>query len=136
MIKWLKKLCKSNPVVENSNPVNLEFKVWEHFTPAELSRIAQMLGYHAYGSIELNMNDTFGYACAWGVEVDQFDLVAVSELFAEFGPGGVVAWCAVKEGVEKPIRHYPNFNQAKRKIEGNLLYYYWDKRIKLKGGNP
>lgn len=124
---------KKKPVVKKE--ISLDFKTWEDFTPEELVRIAKVLGHHAYGSVDLNFNDTFAPA-AWGVECMEFDLLVLAELFEEFGPSGVIAWGAVKEEVEKPmnLNYYPKFHEAKKQIENNLTYYFWEHRIKLKGG--
>lgn len=104
-----------------------QFRGWEDFTKEELIKIAKMLAQHAYGDISLNFNDTFAYASAWGVDCDEFDLLAVSELFEKYGPSGVIAWGAVKEEVEEPIKvsHYPKFKEAKAEIEANKSKYFW-----------
>ena len=54
----------------------------------------------------LLMNDTFGYACADGTDVDPVELPAVAEVFARFGHDGLVAWAARKEqcDVIQPLR--------------------------------
>lgn len=134
MISWLwkkKKVEQPIRVIVPSVPRETE-KSWEKFTSEELVKIAKMLGHSAYGSVDLNFNDVFGYACAWGVEADEFDLVGLAELFEKFGPSGVIAWGAVKEGVEKPIGgpgRFPNFKAAKKEIEANLEKYFWEKRM-------
>lgn len=111
------------------------FKTWNDFSKEELVKIAKMLSQNAYGDISLNMNDIFAPA-AWGVDCDQFDLVAVSELYEEFGDDGVIAWCAVKEDVDKIFKgQFPKFNEAKNKIKNNLPYYFWEKRYALKKGD-
>lgn len=110
-------------------------KQWEHYTKEELVRIAKMLGNNAYGDIVLNMNDVFGFACAWGIELDQWDLLAVTELYEKYGDSGVVALCSVKEDTGDPIGksdRYPNFNEAKKHILENPLYYSWIKKIREK----
>jgi len=106
-------------------------KQWEQYTADELVRISKMLGSEAYGSIVLNMNDVFGYACAHGIELDQWDLLTTTELYEKFGPSGVVAWCAIKENIDDPIEkfRFPKFDEAKKEIQSNLTYYYWDKKL-------
>lgn len=123
MKNWFKK-----QVVQKT--INPKFKTWDSFTDRELKIIASMLNQGSYGYVTLNMNDVFAPA-AWSVDCDQFDLLVVAELYQEFGSCGVVAWCAVKEHVEKTFKgSYPNFKKAKEQIENNLEYYFWEKRIK------
>lgn len=122
---------KRKPVEKKA--VVIEFKSWGDYSKEELVRIAKMLHEHAYGSVDLNFNDTFAPA-AWGVECMEFDLLVLTELFEEFGDSGVIAWGAVKEGVDKPmkLKSYPKFQEAKELIEANRAYYFWDERMKLK----
>ena len=113
------------------------FKGWEDFSKEELIDIAKMLSDHAYGSIELNFNDVFAYACAWGVECDQFDLIALSELHKKYGLSGVIAWGAVKEEVDGPIGlpgRFPKFKIAKEEILSNREKYFWIERYKKEKG--
>lgn len=107
-------------------------KSWGDFTPEELISIAKMMDYHSYGSVDLNMNDVFAPA-AWGVECMVFDLPALAELHKTYGPSGVIAWAAVKEGVDKTFKgHYPRFQEARSYIEANKLAYFWEERVALK----
>lgn len=108
-------------------------KPWGNYDFHELIKIAKMLHDCAYGSIELNMNDTFGYACAWGVECHEFDLLAVSELYEKFGQDGVVAWASIQEGVESFIGgkdRYPKFQEARDYILENETYFDFLKKMK------
>lgn len=105
-------------------------KEWSDFTKEELIKIAKMLSNNSYGSIDLNMNDVFAPA-AMSTDCDEFDLIAVSELYKEFGNCGPIAWAAVKEGIDSPWRgSYPNFKKAKEKILSNETYYFWRKKYK------
>lgn len=131
MISWFRKRKKEEQVVESpSNPLN---RGWKDFTPEELLLIAKMMDRAAYGDVVLNFNDVFAYASAWGVDVDEFDLLSVSELFSKYGIDGVIAWGAVKEEVEKPIggrSRFPRFKEAKQEIESNKAKYFWMIRYK------
>lgn len=104
-----------------------QFKGWSDFSKDELVAIAKMLAQCAYGDISLNFNDTFAYASAWGVECDEFDLLAVTALFNQFGFDGVIAWGAIKEEVSEPIalHRYPRFHEAKAHILANKKQYFW-----------
>lgn len=121
--------------LEKSSPS--EFKGWEDFSSEELIKIAKMISHAGYGDIVLNFNDTFAYASAWGVDCDEFDLIAVSSLFEKYGIGGVIAWGAVKEDVEKPIGpkdRFPNFSEARDEILKNREQYFWQERYKKNKG--
>lgn len=108
-------------------------KTWNDFTKEELIDIAKMLSQVAYGSIDLNFNDTFFYASAYGVECDEFDLIAVSELFKNYGYDGVLAWAAIKENCEPlKLSRYPKYHEAYKEIKSNKDKYFWQIRIKSK----
>lgn len=142
MISWFKRKKQElqvQPLTQSSSAVDSQpERGWEKFSPEELVKIAKMLGHSAYGSVDLNFNDVFAYAAAWGVEADEFDLVALSELFEKFGPSGVIAWGAVKEEVDGPIGgegRFPKFKEAKKEVESNMEKYFWMKRMERKRKN-
>lgn len=112
-----------------------EYKSWKDLTPEELVGIAKFIDKYCYGHVQLNMNDTFGYACAWGVDADEFDLLSLIELEEKFGRDGVVAWAAIKEGVEKPIHENGKFNEAKTHILENMEKYNWLIRFRKEKDN-
>jgi hypothetical protein len=60
----------------------------------------KMIYHCSYGTIELNMNDTFGYTCAESEELDLKDWQEVAEIFHKYGIPGVNAWTAVKRGYD------------------------------------
>lgn len=43
----------------------------------------------------LNMNDTFGWALAYGPHIPDDNLVEVAELFWRYGNGGLYYWCTI-----------------------------------------
>jgi len=43
----------------------------------------------------LNMNDTFGWACAYGPFVPDDQLMIVAELFWRYGASGLTYWCTI-----------------------------------------
>ena len=45
-------------------------------------------------SVELNMNDTFGYACSDSQDVPLADLHTVSMMWGDFGDDGLIAYAA------------------------------------------
>lgn len=46
----------------------------------------------------LNMNDTFGWALAWGLFIPDDKLVEVAQLFCRYGEAGLVYWASQSEG--------------------------------------
>lgn len=61
---------------------------------AKNDKLAALLLHNAF-SIQLNANDTFGYACADSVDVSVFDLPKLLEVEEKFGPDGVNAFMAL-----------------------------------------
>jgi len=72
--------------------------------------------------IELNANDTFGYACADGQMIDIQELPGLIELDKLFGPEGIIAFMSVKRN-EDPISRLVNkkFKEAKKYIDNNFI---------------
>lgn len=108
-----------------------KFKSWADFSHEELVLIAKMLSGCAYGDVSLNFNDTFAFACSYGVDCDEFDLVAVAQLYNKYGFDGVLAWASLKEQVSplNPSR-YPKYLEARKHIEENRLTYFWLEAIR------
>lgn len=103
-----------------------KFNGWESFSHEELVSIAKMLSNCAYGDVSLNFNDIFAFACSYGVDCDEFDLVAVAKLYEKYGFDGVLAWASLKEGVEPlNISRYKQYKEARKHIEENRLKYFW-----------
>lgn len=111
-----------------------EFPDWEEMSPEDLVKVAKFISNHCYGHITLNMNDTFAYACAWGVDVDVYDVAGLIELDEMFGHEGVTAWASIVEKVDKPIRVTENFLKAKEHILANRLRYFWSERFRAEKG--
>jgi len=66
---------------------------------AEVSAVAKYLYDNAF-AIELNANDTFGYACADSVRVSIEDLPKLLEMDEKFGNDGTLAFMALVEGCD------------------------------------
>lgn len=49
----------------------------------------------------INLNDTFGWACADGEEVTHDDVIEVARLFRDYGRCGLLYWVSEKRGGEK-----------------------------------
>lgn len=49
----------------------------------------------------INLNDTFGWACADGEEVTDADLIEVARLFRDYGWCGLLYWVSEKRDGEK-----------------------------------
>lgn len=66
----------------------------------------------------VNMNDTFGYACADAEEVPVEDLVHIRPLYQQYGPDALNAYSSVKRKVDvlKELRS-PGYYDAKEKIQ-------------------
>ena len=100
-----------------------------------------MINGAGYGDISLNFNDTFAPACAWAIDCDEYDLLAVARLYEKYGIDGVIAWGAVKEGIKKPLggrMRFPNFFKAQREILAHREKYFWIENyqnLKSKGGS-
>lgn len=100
-------------------------------TDEELRRVWNMLLQCGYYSFPLNMNDTFGYACAESVDVDFPDMLVVTELYEKYGKPGVDAWASIKEDVHViKERDTEKYKEARKEIESNSLKYDWIKRYK------
>lgn len=69
------------------------------------------------GTLVINVNDTFGYACADSEDMTFNDINPVYELYKDFGYDGVVAWVA-KNRNEDPIkpRMTEKYKQAKERL--------------------
>lgn len=48
----------------------------------------------------INMNDTFGYACADSEEISVSELIEVRDIWKKYGHHGLTAWSAVKRNVD------------------------------------
>jgi len=80
----------------------------------------------------LNLNDTFGWACADTEEVMPEEIPAVARLFRLYGMCGVYYWVAVKRGCEtcefKDVNRFMDFvrreeAQVEREPNGNRRAY-------------
>ena len=57
----------------------------------------------------LNMNDTWGWALAWGVRVEDEEILEVSRLFLAYGFCGVLYW--VSEKYDKMQSEFSHVNR-------------------------
>lgn len=72
--------------------------------------------------IELNANDTFGYACSDGQTIDIQELPGLIELEKLFSYHGVTAFMAVKRGCEPIGPHITKeYKEARKYIEENFV---------------
>ncbi len=93
---------------------------WADFTIDDLRTIAVLVD-RIQGYISLNLNDTFAYASAWGVDVENKEIMTLLYSFKNWGLSGAVAWASIKENVDEPIylKHYPEFKQARKEMVKN-----------------
>ena len=100
-----------------ANKEGSKFKDWEEFSLEDLKRVARLMD-GIGGYVSINLNDTFAYACAWGLDVKTEDLLPLSEVFNLYGNTGVIAWSSIKEEVSEPIAvsRWPNFHKIKKEI--------------------
>ena len=90
---------------------------------------------------ELNMNDTWGWATAWGVEVADNELPELKHLFWCYGWCGVLYWASQKyDGMRSEFYHYNRmleFVENEERIrkmfpkESDLAYH--NEAYKIKG---
>lgn len=79
-------------------------------------KVAQVLFENAF-SHSLNMNDTFGYACADAGELGAYDRIKLTPIIAKYGDDALNAFEAVKRGYDPiPPRINENFKAAKAAI--------------------
>lgn len=109
------------------------FKDIQEYTPEEAKRVLKMISECCYKSVSLNMNDTFGWACAESEDCESFDWLVVTNLFEKYGNAGVYAWVAVKTEQE-PLEKLrtENYKLARKEIESNLNNFYWLLNYKVK----
>lgn len=68
----------------------------------------------------LNMNDTFGFACADAEEMPTYDLKHVVPLYQQYGNDALTAYAAVKRGcdvMEDPRLRTQGYYDAKAKLQ-------------------
>ncbi len=72
--------------------------------------------------IDLNANDTFGWACAESETIDITELPGLIELERLFGPSGITAFMSVKRD-QDPLSQLidNNFKEAKKYIKENFI---------------
>jgi len=82
----------------------------------------------------LNMNDTFGYACADSEQMDASDVEEILHTYQKYGSATLIAYASVKTGdlPIKPLRT-KEFFKAKKELEklaenGTILYYEFLKK--------
>jgi hypothetical protein len=81
-------------------------------------KIFKMIWECGYGSIEINVGDTFGYACSDSEELSFSDWGEVALLFDRFGQDGVNAWVSLKRGCDViPERNNLKYKDAKLFIQ-------------------
>ena len=80
-------------------------------------RVAEVLSHNAL-SYTLNMNDTFGYACADCGELAMYDKIKLTPIIAKYGDDALNAFEAVKRGYDPiPPLINTNFKAAKAEIQ-------------------
>lgn len=81
----------------------------------------------------LNLNDTFGWALAWGEYVPDEELIKVAELFKQYGEAGVFYWASCRndnfrsgfEDINRKIDFVRNEERIKQeKPDWNERAYY------------
>lgn len=84
--------------------------------------------------LTLNMNDTFGYACADSEEMDADDVGEILDIYKKYGSASLIAYASLKSGdlPIKPLRT-KEFFKAKKELEklaenGTILYYEFLKK--------
>lgn len=66
----------------------------------------------------INLNDTFGWACADGEQVDGSDLIEVARLFRDYGWCGLLYWVSKKrEGLKSEFADNNRFIQFVKEEE-------------------
>lgn len=75
--------------------------------------------------ITLNMNDTFGYATAYGTEVSCEDIPKLLEVYEKFNNDGILAFASIIEEMDVlPPLKTNEFSEALKYLEG---YGFWSK---------
>lgn len=96
----------------------------------ELEAYKAVLENAAYG-IELNMNDTFYYACGDSETLNNDDAITLIPIIQRYGDIALIAYCSIKRGGALPIRIRDGFYEARSEIQnladnGDILFseYY------------
>lgn len=81
-------------------------------------RLKQFMNDYAFW-IELNANDTFGWACAESERVSVDDLDRLLEIEEQYGADGVIAFMAAKRNCE-PLGQLitPEYKAARESLKG------------------
>lgn len=98
-------------------------------TPANAKRIL-LLAEVCYprqwteGKFVLNMNDTWAWAMAWGVDIPDDKLVEVAKLFVTYGHCGLLYWVSEQEGGMRSefedINRFVDFVRHEEKIRKDV----------------
>jgi hypothetical protein len=68
-------------------------------TPEQAAKAREVVVDGSY-AFRLNMNDTFGFACADGEEMDDYDFELLMPIIAKYGRHALVAYVSVKRKAE------------------------------------
>lgn len=100
-----------------------------------MNYVVKLIQEYGHGSISLNANDVFGYACADSVDCYISELPILKHVTDMFGNDGAIAFMAWKEQAE-PLKEYnnPQYNKARTWMELNTEFTNDMKyMIKMKG---
>jgi hypothetical protein len=108
--------------MEISGKIHDQFALLEKGMSQELALllIADVGWLQKDGKFQLNMNDTFYYACADSEEVGADEIKEVAGYFAKYGYKGITYWVSKKRGELPQIPRYKKEVEDVRKMEEEL----------------